>query len=123
MICPYTDEDKTGQEKCCFNVISHCTDENMLNYKIDGQTVLLSVTQATLIRGTEEPKLTMNLIADAVHPISVADLAAHTRAWIETVDMAMCIPPNKGAPDEGTPRKCRRLTEQPSDSSVHKFDE
>ena len=125
VVCPYSSDDTAAAQgdQCCFNVIAHCTEENMLNYKIDGQTALLSVTQATLVRATEDPKLTVNLIVDAVHPVPVGDVAAHTAAWRAHIALAMSMPPSAEAPYEGTPRKCRKLDNHPTDTSAAAFEE
>ena len=87
----------------------------MLNYKIDGQTALLSVTKATSNRAAEGEELKMNLIVDAVYPVLIGDVPNQSRAWKAYIELGK----HMDLPETGTPRKCRKLDVHPSDSSVH----
>ena len=115
--CPYAADGAAAAaegDKCCYNVIAHCTEENMLNYKIDGQTALLSVTQATSNRAAEGEELKMNLIVDAVYPVLVGDVRSQSAAWKAYIELGK----HTDLPETETPWKCRKLEQLPSDSSV-----
>ena len=116
VVCPYSADEAVAAEgdKCCYNVIAHCTEENMLTYKIDGQTVLLSVTQATKNRAAEGEELKMNLIVDAVYPVLVGDVRSQSAAWKAYIELGK----HTDLPETETPRKCRKLEQLPSDTSV-----
>ncbi len=116
VISPYWDEDKIAEEKKVrtFDVISYCLEDNTVLYKIDSQHALISVVQITKKSGAAEDGTDeIALIADAVYPVNKADVKAQMTAWTTYVEQA--VPPGQ-EPEEGTPRKCRKLEHHPSES-------
>ena len=122
VICPYQSEDGSADEHApCYNVISHCTEDNMANFTIHNQTALMSVTQANLVRTPPGEKNKMNLVVDAVYQIQRGDLPSTTKAWkgyIELVQQGKRMHDGADEPPEDgpTPRKCRKLTCWPSNT-------
>ena len=95
-------------------MISYCLEDNTVLYKIDSQHALISVVQVTKkVGAAEDGTDEIALIADAVYPVNKADVASQMSAWCTYVDQA--VPPGE-EPEEGTPRKCRKLEHHPSDS-------
>ena len=116
VISPFWDEEKIAEQKKLrtFDVISYCLEDNTVLYKIDSQHALISVVQVTKkVGAAEDGTDEIALIADAVYPVNKADVASQMSAWGTYVDQA--VPPGE-EPEEGTPRKCRKLEHHPSDS-------
>ena len=116
VISPFWDEEKIAEQKKLrtFDVISYCLEDNTVLYKIDSQHALISVVQVTKkVGAAEDGTDEIALIADAVYPVNKADVASQMSAWGTYVVQA--VPPGE-EPEEGTPRKCRKLEHHPSDS-------
>ena len=116
VVSPFWDEDKAAEQKKVrtFDVISYCLDVNQSFYKIDSQHALISVVQVTKKAGAAEDGTDeIALIADAVYPVQKADVKAQMAAWSTYVEHA--VAPGE-EPEEGTPRKCRKLEHHPSES-------
>ena len=123
--CPFWDA--APEHLPTYDLIGHCTEDTMLDYKIDAQTALVSVVQATSHRGAPGAKNKLELIVDAVYPVPSADATAHAEAWKGYIDLSRNVPVPTGETlaeiKDVSPRKCRKLENHPTDTSVSNLHE